>query len=203
MKKILSILLTMMLCCSFTSIVIEDAANFTEPQKARLFVVAANLEKVINSVEFKADVLNHTYAGKKTFVDNGRNSNESIYKIIMDGREELVAETDNKWNIRYKLGPLGSSVVAQTNAARRDVTINEDKFDEMVDSQLAKTICHEQLHKLGFNHDFNNNSSRPYSVPYGCGSICMTLYQTQIFNDAHLIPKYRCGIWCKFKKIFY
>ena len=207
MKNIIITSILLIFCLSLnwsaqTKLKIESLELFTNADKEKIIKVASGVETIINSEEFKNEVLNFEYNGKKEFVDNDRKSNLEIYSIIMAGKETFSQDKDFSWNLSYKLGKLGKNVIAQTSSSIKTVTINSLKFPSMLESSLAGTVCHEEMHKLGFGHAFRNNSSRPYSVPYGVGSICTRLYRKQIFDDSKFAPVSYCGLWCKIKRLF-
>lgn len=205
MKNIIVIMAFLTFCLSLnwtmrTQLVVESSSHFSQADSDKLSRVVSGVEKVINSDEFKEAVYSFEYNGKKQFVDNDGKTNEEIFAVIMAGKERLTPEMDFKWNLNYRIGPLGNNVIAQTSPSIKTVTLNSLKYYKFLDSNFAGTICHEQLHKLGFDHSFNNNSARPYSVPYGIGTLCTKLYRQLVNDDTPAKIPY-CGVWCRVKKI--
>lgn len=148
-----------------TAIVLN--ASGTPAQIARLTRIVPVVEKVINSPEFKSRVLGAYYNGKLQFVDT-KLSNAQVFDVIMA----------SDWTLEIRLEKLGRNVLGRTFTNVKWFSFNSRNFDSRKDSGLAGTICHEQLHKLGFKHSKYNNSARPYSVPYAVGTICAELYSS-------------------------
>lgn len=149
--------------------------NFNETQEAKMQEALKRLKLVINSVEFKERVLNHTYSGEKTFVENNGLSNEEIYYKIMDGAEDLLPEVDQEMDLDITMYYKYSSTVGYTYPNTTRIWVNSRFFNGYSYGQVAANATHEWTHKLGFGHSYYNNSSRPYTVPYGIGSIISDL----------------------------
>ena len=152
--------------------------NFTETQEAKMQEALKRLKLVINSTDFKERVLNHTYNGEKTFVENNGLSNEEIYEKIMQGAEDLLPEVDEEMDLDITLYYKYTSTVGYTYPNTTRIWVNSRFFNGYSYAQVAANAAHEWTHKLGFGHSFYNNASRPYTVPYGIGSIISELIES-------------------------
>ena len=145
--------------------------DFNNTQKEKMLEAVEKIKIVINSTEFKDRVLNHTYDQKKTYVDNNSLSNQEVYQKIMDGKEDLIPELDNEMDIDVTMYYKRSSTVGYTYPDTVRTWVNSRFFNGYTHGQVAANVVHEWTHKIGFDHAYRNNSSRPYSVPYAIGSI--------------------------------
>ena len=116
-------------------------------------------------------VLNHTYNGNKTYVDNGGYTNAQIYQKILDGSETLQKIVDNEMDMEVELYYAATSTVGYTYANSKRIWVNKKFFDGYTPAGVAHNLFHEWLHKLGFTHASTWSTSRDYSVPYAIGDI--------------------------------
>ena len=148
----------------------------TTPQDEEKFEEAIKMiKRVVSSLEFKERVLNHTYNGVKTFVDNGGLSNAQIYKIILEGAETLNKIKNNTMDMEIELYYADTSTVGYTRSNSPRVWVNSKYFYTFSTSGVATNLMHEWLHKLGFRHGSFYTPSRDYSVPYAIGRIVGSL----------------------------
>jgi hypothetical protein len=148
-----------------------ELQNFTESQEEKMKEALKRLKIVINSVEFKERVLNHTFNGEKTFHENNGLTNEEVYQTLMDGAEELLPEIDEEMDLDITMYYKRSSTVGYTYPNTTRIWVNSRFFNGYSYGQVAANATHEWTHKLGYGHSKYNNSSRPYTVPYGIGTI--------------------------------
>ncbi len=125
--------------------------------------------------EFRTAVLNHTYNGSKTFVDNGGFSNAQIYQKILDGAESLQPTKNNTMNMEVELYYAATSTVGYTYANSKRIWVNTKYFNSNPVTSVSSNLFHEWLHKLGFKHAVSYSTSRDYSVPYAIGRIIGSL----------------------------
>jgi hypothetical protein len=149
--------------------------NFTTDQEKKMRDAVERIKIVINSTDFKERVLAHTYNGQKTFVENEGLSNEEIYEKIMDGAEVLNPVVDNMMDVDVTMYYKATSTVGYTYPDTNRTWVNSRFFNGYTAGQVSSNVVHEWTHKLGFGHSYYNNSSRPYTVPYGVGSIISEL----------------------------
>lgn len=149
--------------------------NFNAGQEDKVVIAADLIEKVVGSEEFKNAILNHTYNGKKTFVDNRGLSNAEIYKTILEGREKLFPKTDNEMDLNIDVFTRSDSTVGYTMPNVIKIWMNSKFLDKFAPAQVSGNMMHEWLHKLGFDHAYVNNPARPYSVPYAVGYLVVSL----------------------------
>lgn len=153
----------------------DGLSGFSNELREKVIAASQKLEVVLASKAFKSAVLNHTYKGKKQFVQNGGLTNEQIYRSIMIGREKLHKEIDYTMNLTLQTYYEDSLTIAYTYSWSDLIYVNTKWYDRFGQSQIASNLTHEWLHKVGFAHDYSNTSRRPYSVPYGVGNIVEAL----------------------------
>ncbi|MBA2403573.1 MAG: hypothetical protein H0V66_02280, partial [Bdellovibrionales bacterium] len=129
----------------------------------------AIIKKVIASEEFKNKVINFTYGGKKTYVDNDGFSNEEIYQKLLDGSESLRPGNDHTMDLDLELYYSSKNTVGYTYPSGLRIWMNTKYFDAYTPSEVAGNVFHEWTHKLGFGHASSYSVSRDSSVPYALG----------------------------------
>jgi hypothetical protein len=77
--------------------------------------------------------------------------------------------------VGVKLYYESSSIVGYTSPSISYINVNTKFFDSYAINSVAANLFHEWLHKLGYGHDVSATARRPYSVPYGIGSIIRTV----------------------------
>lgn len=131
----------------------------------------ALVKKVVATEAFRKAVLNHTYEGAKTFVQNNGLTNEQIYQSVLDAAERLTPAKNNTLDVGVKLYYENSNVVGYTSTNITHINVNTKFFDTYAINSVASNLFHEWLHKLGYGHDSAATARRPYSVPYAVGYI--------------------------------
>lgn len=149
--------------------------NFDRDDEEKVYKAIEIIKKVVATREFRAQVINFTYNGKRQFVDNRGFSNEEIYTILLEGKEELVPEIDNEMNLDLELYYSWRNIVGYTYPDTLRIWMNTKFFDHYTPAQVAGNIFHEWLHKLGFDHSSSHSSSRDASVPYALGYLIRDL----------------------------
>jgi hypothetical protein len=127
------------------------------------------IKEVIRTDEFRQRVLNFTYQGKKTFVDNDGLTNAQIYQKLLDGSETLKPEVDHEMDLELELYYSSRSTVGYTYANVLRIWMNTKFFDPYTPAEVAGNVFHEWTHKLGFDHASSYSVSRDSSVPYALG----------------------------------
>lgn len=148
-----------------------ELENFNATQDAKVKEAMRRVHIVINSKEFQKRVINHTFEGTKTFVDNRNMSNLQVYEKIMSGQEDLLPKKDHTMNLSLSMYYKYGSTVGYTYPNTLKVWINSRFFNSNSYGRVAANVVHEWTHKLGFDHAYYYDYSRPYSVPYGVGTI--------------------------------
>lgn len=143
--------------------------NFDSEQRQKMEEAIEIIKLVVATEEFKERVLNHTYNGKKTFVDNLGFSNEEIYQIILNGAEKLQTSRNNTMDAEVQLYYENSTTIGYTYASSKRIWVNSKYFNTYTAAGVAHNLFHEWLHKLGFTHSSTWSQSRDYSVPYSLG----------------------------------
>lgn len=145
--------------------------DFSPTQEEKMMESLRRARTVLNSQEFKDRVLNFTWNGVKRFNDNNGQTNEEIYETIMKGAETLLPDVDYEMDLDITLYYSLTSTVGYTYPNTIQIWVNSKFFNGYNYGQVAANAVHEWTHKLGYGHDYNYNSDRPYSVPYGIGGI--------------------------------
>lgn len=147
--------------------------GFDSVQAGKIYEAFDLIKRVVATDEFKRRVLNHTYNGKKQFVDNGGKSNADVYRAILAGAEMLSPSHNNAMDLDLELYTEGSIVIGYTMPSIRTIYMNSKYLNSssFQPNSVAMNLMHEWLHKLGFKHAQNNSASRPHSVPYAVGYI--------------------------------
>jgi hypothetical protein len=148
-----------------------ETFDTTSSQESKIRLAEDKIRSVIASEEFRTRVLNHTYNGVKTFVDNGGLSNLQIYNKILEGAEKLLPTRDNEMDLKIKTYYQNSSTVGYTYSNSSYIYMNTKYLNQYTSNQVSRNMIHEWLHKLGFRHSSYYSYSRNFSVPYGIGRI--------------------------------
>ena len=143
--------------------------NFDSVQEDKVLQAADLIKKVVATEEFKLAILNHSYQGKKMFVDNGGLTNAEIYKKILEGSEKLRPGTDNEMDLELEVFRRSDDTVGYTFPNVIKVWMNAKFLNKHAPYKVTTNMMHEWLHKLGFKHSRNRTPSRPYTVPYAIG----------------------------------
>lgn len=149
--------------------------DMTSAQAAKFERAIEIIKSVVATEEFRTRILNHTYNGVKKFVDNNGMTNSQIYNAILDGAEKLSPSKNNTMDLEVVLYTASNNVVGYTYPNVTKIWVNTKYFNTYTAAGVAHNLMHEWLHKLGFGHDANATSSRPYSVPYAIGYIVSDL----------------------------
>lgn len=154
--------------------------DFSSTQAQKMDEAIDKLVEIVNSETFKQRVLNHTYNGVLSFVDNKGLTNLQVYQKLMQGSETLNPAIDSEMDIDITLYYSNNSTVGYTYPNSERIWVNDKFFRSNSLGRVAANIIHEWTHKLGFDHDYNRTTRRNYSVPYGIGTIVQQLIDEQI-----------------------
>ena len=152
--------------------------NTTATQQDKFDKAIEMIKAVVATEKFRDSVLNHTYGGKKTFVDNGGYTNAQIYQQILDASEKLFPGKNNTMNMEVELYYAATSTVGYTYANSKRIWVNTKYFNTNAVSGVAANLFHEWLHKIGFGHASSYSTSRDYSVPYAIGRMISSIGKT-------------------------
>lgn len=146
-----------------------DLLNFSVLEEEKMKEAIEIIKLVVATDEFRQRVLNHTFNGQKTFVDNGGRTNAQIYQIILEAAEKLQPAKNNTIDAEVELYYEANSIVGYTYVATRRIWVNTKYFNNYTAAGVAHNLFHEWMHKLGFNHASTWSIQRDYSVPYALG----------------------------------
>lgn len=149
--------------------------DFNPQQEEKMLAALERAKLVINSTAFKERVLNHTFNDERAFSENNGQSNEEIYETFMAGAEDLLPEIDYEMDLDITLYYANNSTVGYTYPNTLRIWVNNKFFSGYTLGQVAANAVHEWTHKIGYGHSRYNSPSRPYTVPYGIGSIIQEL----------------------------
>lgn len=145
--------------------------NFDSEQQDKMERAIEIIKLVVATEEFRNKILNHSYNGKTTFVDNGGFTNAQIYQKILEGAESLQPTRNNTIDAEIELYYAATNIVGYTYPSSKRIWVNSKYFTSYTAAGVAHNLFHEWMHKLGFNHASSWSESRDYSVPYAVGSI--------------------------------
>ncbi len=157
-----------------------DFVNATATDLEKFNQAIELIKRVVATEEFRAAVINHTYNGVKTFVDNGGFKNSEIYQKILDGAETLQPLKNNTMDMEVELYYAATTTVGYTNSGTTRIWVNTKYFNSNSIGGVAANLVHEWLHKLGFRHAVSYSVSRDYSVPYAVGRMISRIGATFI-----------------------
>lgn len=152
-----------------------NLSGFDRDHEEKVYAAFELIKKVIASDEFKSKVLNKTYNGKKTYVDNGGYTNAQIYKKILEASEKLNPGKNNTMDLTLKTYYVSDPVIGYTMPSINTIYMNRKYLNTFEPHEVAMNLTHEWLHKLGFKHAAQMNDARPHSVPYAVGYIMREL----------------------------
>jgi hypothetical protein len=157
-----------------------DFLNTTTTQQDKFDQAIELIKRVVATEEFRTAVINHTYNGSKTFVDNGGYTNSQIYQKMLEGAETLQPLKNNTMDMEVELYYAATSTVGYTNSGTTRIWVNTKYFNTNSFGGVAANLVHEWLHKLGFRHASSYTTSRDYSVPYAVGRMISRIGSTSI-----------------------
>jgi len=149
--------------------------GFNSTQLKKLESAKIKVIQVLKSPEFKQMILNHEYAGVKTFVQNNNLTNDQVYTKIMEGAESLNGLVDYEMDLKVQMYYSWKAVVGYTTPNIDKIFTNSKFYNVNSECRVGSNLVHEWSHKLGFGHDFKQTKRRPYSVPYALNRIFETI----------------------------
>lgn len=130
-------------------------------QNSKILAAIQKAEEIMNSEAFKQRVLSSRFTSTK-------DSSEVILDRILSSNKQY---SEVIWVFeRHR----SRKVLGWTYASEKRIWFNNRNFDTRTQNGLTGTVCHELMHKIGYDH----RSARDLmSVPYSLGTICSQLYK--------------------------
>jgi hypothetical protein len=152
-------------------------SGFSRDQEDKIYEAFELIKKVVASDQFKRQILNKKFKGKRKFFDNNGMSNALVYKKILEGSEMLSPGKNNTMDLHLKSYYTKANVIGYTMPSIKTIYLNTRYLDmnSFKANQVAMNVTHEWLHKLGFKHSSDRTPERPHSVPYAVGYIMKSL----------------------------
>jgi len=95
---------------------------------------------------------------------------EEVYKRLMSGKETLQPTHDNEADMTLFIDyDDAGNVIGYTYPDTVAQWIYYSFFSNNTYRDIAGNLAHEWAHKMGFNHAYNWNNTRKYTVPYAVG----------------------------------
>lgn len=147
--------------------------GFSARQEKKINEASRLIKMIVRSAEFRDEVLNHKWKGKKQFSDNAGLSNKEIYHKILKGAERQTnLGANNTMDLEIELyTDMDSITIGYTYPSIVRIYMNTKYFNKFRPFQVTDNMMHEWLHKIGFGHAVKDTPERPYSVPYAVGYI--------------------------------
>lgn len=180
-----------------TSIKVEIDASRMDTRERRLKCVrvAVEMEKVLNSPEFKANLLSMPdHSGELSSYRNL--TKEQLYDFLMAGAERLNPKNDNTLNLAVDDYYTFKGVIGYTYQDTHIIYSNTKFFDSNDLTRenhhmkmTGSNFIHEWGHKLGFDHDFNSTPRRPQSICYQLNEVYEKTWDEVILPTLQKYPK--------------
>lgn len=160
----------------------HDLIGFSEAQMEKHRTAQRMLETVVNSWEFRQELLSLAMTSTKGF------TNAKIYNMIINGAEVLSPDIDNEADISVHAFRRWGRVVGYTMDHTHKTWLNLNFFDrkDFTYEAVATNLFHEWLHKLGFDHkSAKEHSSVPYAASKLVGNLVKHLMNGGLLHDVH------------------
>jgi len=163
--KFLLIILLLIQQALASNYTVEFIGSATDGQKEKVTLALKEAHEKIRSSDFSYEVLNFKQPDKSL----------RFYQATMNNEEVLKVLISSKWD--HKVAFYSKCLSKARAYVEKGPTVNLNwcliKNDQLW--SIGNTLIHEQTHVFGFTHDYDRTALRPYSVPYGVGSIIENL----------------------------
>lgn len=155
--------------------------NANDQQKDKIIKATQLIKKVIGTEEFRLQILNYTFNGKRQFHQNLNRSNEAVYQMILQGAETVGnIRQNNRMDVGVEFYYQDTTTIGYTYSHVSKIWMNTKYFDQFDHVRVADNLIHEWMHKLGFDHETKWSEEREHSVPYAVGYIVENIGQKLI-----------------------
>jgi hypothetical protein len=149
-----------------------DMTNMERRSEEKVLKSLELLREVLATDEFRRRVLDHQFRGGRAFSYNNGLSNKQVYAKIFEGAEILYPVKNNMMDLEVRLyTDHNSNTIGYTWPLSFKIWMNTKYFYKRRISQIAGTLVHEWLHKLGFDHEREFTAERNYTIPYAIGNL--------------------------------
>lgn len=146
--------------------------RMSRTKEDKVFKALELIRHVLTTEEFRNRIYNYQSRGRKSFGNNNGLSNHEVYWKILAGAERLNPTKNNTMDMEVHLyTDYDSTVIGYTWPRTYKIWMNSKYFNRRSPAQIAGTLVHEWLHKIGFGHDYHVTRHRKYSVPYAVGNL--------------------------------
>lgn len=145
--------------------------NGDKERAAKYLEAVAQVQAVVNSPEFKNEVL------LKSFTSTRKSPADVL--LDMEKASEILSPGDNgiwEWEFAFYYKKR-TKVIGWTNAATKTVWLNRAKFDYMELAEIADNVAHEYMHKIRYDH---SSASDLRSVPYAIGYLVESMVRARM-----------------------
>ena len=159
-----------------------QVTGYNQEARAKLDKAFALLERVVNTEEFKARVINfRNTKGERAFASNNGLSNEQIYDIFMEGRETLQQDTPGEMNFYLNMyNRPWSKVIGYTTGDTNVINTNWKYYKNFTVDSVVSNLAHEWTHKIGFDHkSAAEHDSAPYAIGYIVGDMARQILKKE------------------------
>lgn len=167
--------------------------KFEEKHEQKIDQALELILKIVKSSEFMNELVYFRYDGKKEYIQNNGLNNFQIYLHILQGTEILTRVCDAGIDMELELWipRLPTTTTGYTSPGTTRVWIKKSYLERASVAEVAGTIFHEWLHKIGFIHDKKPTRRRPYSVPYAVGDLVAKL-GAKLTNQRKFLSPIQC-----------
>lgn len=158
---------------------LNGANYFTKEELSKLEIATQLLVEVVNSLEFKIDVLNAPLV-----LTNGLKPSE-VYNLFMSGKDSFNTEEDNDMDISITIYYKNNKTVGYTYPNTYKTWINRKFFRYFDYAEIVGNLVHEYCHNVGFTHPARGYGR--YNVPYYYGDTAEKLCD-DILDGRKLTP---------------
>jgi hypothetical protein len=171
--------------------------NGTDSQRKGIEDCEHWLLKVLNSREWREDVLYHTVYGKRQYLQSGLTNTQLLTNFIQGSERNRGIDYEADINIRFYFNRF-SNAIAYVQGDKIRINLNTKYWPRQI-PEVCNTIVHELCHLYGGTHSYNRSSKWPHTAPYFYGKAAQKWIASKgKFTYRPYRPK--TSLWRRFKK---